>query len=78
MPSRNQVKGGVDLERVEWRAVILMQDESIRINDDNNMLKTIDVNMFLSWVQAASENQTGRMVFLKDRFRDELRPAFDT
>ena len=55
-----------------------MQDESIRINDDNNMLKTIDVNMFLSWVQAASENQTGRMVFLKDRFRDEFRPAFDT
>jgi len=55
-----------------------MQDESIRINDDNNMLRTIDVNMFLSWVQAASENQTGRMVFLKDRFRDEFRPAFDT
>ena len=58
-------------------AVILMEDESNRVNDDNNMLRTIDVNMFLSWVQAASENQTGRMVFLKDRFRDEFRPAFD-
>jgi hypothetical protein len=67
-----------NVQKENLGAVILMQDESIRINDDNNMLRTIDVNMFLSWVQAASENQTGRMVFLKDRFRDEFRPAFDT
>jgi len=58
-------------------AISLMEQESTRINDDNNMFRTIDVNMFLSWVQAASENQTGRKVFLEDRFRDEFRPAFD-
>ena len=58
-------------------AVSLMEQESTRVNDDNNMFRTIDVNMFLSWVQAASENQTVRMVFLKDRFRDEFRPAFN-
>jgi hypothetical protein len=67
-----------NVQKENLGAVILMQDESIRINDDNNMLRTIDVNMFLSWVQAASENQTGRMVFLKDRFRDEFRPSFNT
>ena len=55
----------------------LMEQESTRVKDDNNKLRTIDVNMFLSWVQAASENQTGRMLFLKDRFRDEFRTAFN-
>ena len=66
-----------NVQKENLGAISLMQEESIRLNDDNNMLRTIDVNMFLSWVQAASENQTGRMVFLKDRFRDEFRPAFD-
>jgi hypothetical protein len=58
-------------------AISLMEQESTRVNDDNNMIRTIDVNMFLSWVQAASKNQTMRMIFLKDRFRDEFQPAFN-
>jgi hypothetical protein len=66
-----------NVQQENMGAISLMEQESNRINDDNNMLRTIDVNMFLSWVQAASENQTGRMVFLKDRFRDEFRPAFN-
>jgi hypothetical protein len=66
-----------NIQQDNMGAISLMEQESTRINDDNNMLRTIDVNMFLSWVQAASENQTVRMVFLKDRFRDEFRPAFD-
>jgi len=66
-----------NVQQENMGAISLMEQESTRINDDNNMLRTIDVNMFLSWVQAASENQTVRMVFLKDRFRDEFRPAFD-
>jgi len=57
-------------------AIALSQGESIRLTDSDNMLRTIDVNLFLAWVQAAGENQTGRMVFLEDRFRDEFRPAF--
>jgi hypothetical protein len=66
-----------NVQQENMGAVSLMEQESTRINDDNNMLRTIDVNMFLSWVQAASENQTVRMVFLKDRFRDEFQPAFN-
>jgi hypothetical protein len=67
--------GNVQMENVG--AIALSQGESIRLTDNDNMLRTIDVNLFLSWVQAASENQTGRMVFLEDRFRDEFRPAFN-
>jgi hypothetical protein len=66
-----------NVQQENMGAISLMEQESTRINDDNNMLRTIDVNMFLSWVQVAGENQTVRMVFLKDRFRDEFRPAFD-
>lgn len=67
--------GNVQMENVG--AIALLQGESIRLTDDDNMLRTIDVNLFLSWVQAASENQTGRMVFLEERFRDEFQPAFN-
>ena len=67
--------GNVQMENVG--AIALSQAQSIRLTNDDNTLRTIDVNMFLSWVQAASENQTGRMVFLEDRFRDEFRPAFN-
>jgi len=67
--------GNVQMENVG--AIVLSQGESIRLTDNDNMLRTIDVNLFLSWIQAASENQTGRMVFLEDRFRDEFRPAFN-
>ncbi len=67
--------GNVQMENVG--AIALLQAQSIRLTNDDNTLRTIDVNMFLSWVQAASENQTGRMVFLEDRFRDEFRPAFN-
>ncbi|MGB9175643.1 MAG: hypothetical protein WCB46_02760 [Methanoregula sp.] len=67
-----------NVQQENMAAISLMEQEANRVNDNNNMLRTIDVNTFLSWVQAASENQTGRMVFLKDRFREEFRPAFDT
>ena len=67
--------GNVQMENVG--AIALSQGESIRLTDNDNMLRTIDVNLFLSWVQAASEKQTGRMVFLEGRFRDEFRPAFN-
>ena len=67
--------GNVQMENVG--AISLSQAQSIRLTNDDNTLRTIDVNMFLSWVQAASENQTVRMVFLEDRFRDEFRPAFN-
>jgi hypothetical protein len=67
--------GNVQMENVG--AIALSQAESIRLTDDYNTLRTIDVNMYLAWVQAASENQTGKMVFLEDRFRDEFRPAFN-
>ena len=67
-----------NVQQENMGAISLMEQEANRVNDDNNMLRTIDVNTFLSWVQAASENQSGRMVFLQDRFRDEFRPAFDT
>ncbi len=67
--------GNVQMENVG--SISLSQAQSIRLTNDDNTLRTIDVNMFLSWVQAASENQTVRMVFLEDRFRDEFRPAFN-
>jgi hypothetical protein len=67
--------GNVQMENVG--SIALAQAESIRLTDDYNTLRTIDVNMFLAWVQAASENQTGKMLFLEDRFRDEFRPAFN-
>jgi hypothetical protein len=65
----------VQMENVA--AISLAQAQSIRLTNDDNTLRMIDVDMYLSWVQAASENQTVRMVFLEDRFRDEFRPAFN-
>jgi hypothetical protein len=67
--------GNVQVENIG--AISMIQAESIRLTDNDNMLRTIDVTLFLSWIEAASENQTGRMAFLNDRFRDEFQPAFN-
>lgn len=67
--------GNVQMENVG--AISLLQAQSIRITDDDNTLRTIDVTLFLDWIQAMSEGQTVREKFLEDRFRDEFRPAFN-
>ncbi|GEM_PF-1418211 len=67
--------GNVQMESVG--AIALLQAESIRLTDNDNSLRTIDVNLFLSWLQAASDNATQRKIFLQKHFRDEFKPAFN-
>ena len=66
--------GNVQMENIG--ALSLMQAQSIRLTDNDNTLRSIDISTFLQWADAAGENQTKRMMFLENRFRDEFRPAF--
>jgi tetratricopeptide (TPR) repeat protein len=54
-----------------------MRAESIRMDALANSQTMIDVQVFLEWVNAKKSNDTVRADFLKNRFREEFRPAFE-
>jgi len=54
-----------------------LRTESIRASTAANSQVIIDVQLYSSWVDAVSKNESNQAKFLKERFRDEFRPAFD-
>lgn len=54
-----------------------LRAESIRMDALANTQTSIDVQVFLEWVDAKNSNETARADFLRARFREEFRPAFE-
>jgi hypothetical protein len=54
-----------------------LRAESTKWSDRANSLSIVDVQLFTAWVAATGDDDTVRSDFLRERFRDEFRPAFD-
>lgn len=52
--------------------------ESVRASNIAVTQMQVDAALFVDWVSAISENNTELANFVKDRFREEFRPAFDS
>ncbi|MCD1295056.1 hypothetical protein CUJ83_08605 [Methanocella sp. CWC-04] len=65
------------IQAFEFGSANTIRTESIRNTTAANTNVIIDVTLFLQWVDAVSSNDTLRADFLKSRFRDEFRPAFE-
>ena len=54
-----------------------LRSESVRASTSGGQLLNIDVETFLAWVAAVSEGDEREADFLRGRFRDEFKPAFE-
>ena len=54
-----------------------LRTESVRASNAGNSQQIVDVQVFLSWVDAESKNDSVQAKFIQDRFRDEFKPAFN-
>jgi hypothetical protein len=54
-----------------------LRTESTKLSNRANALSIIDVQLFTGWVDAVNQDDTRRADFLRTRFRDEFKPAFD-
>jgi hypothetical protein len=52
--------------------------ESVRASTTANTQIIIDVQLFTSWVDAVSKGELTQAKFIRDRFREEFKPAFET
>ncbi len=53
------------------------RSEAIKASSMANSQELVDVQVFLSWVDAASRGDARQKAFIEDRFRPEFRPAFE-
>jgi hypothetical protein len=54
-----------------------LQVQASRADDRASDQTLLDVSAFHEWIDAISSGEDGRAEVLRDRFRDELQPAFD-
>jgi hypothetical protein len=54
-----------------------LRTESVRASNAANSQQIVDVQVFLSWVNAVSKNDSVQANFIQERFREEFRPAFN-
>jgi hypothetical protein len=55
-----------------------LRSESVRASTSGGQSVNIDVETFLAWVAAVSAGDEREADFLRGRFRDEFKPAFET
>lgn len=67
--------GGV--QSIEFGRASALRVESTRASATADQLVTIDVGVFMSWVDALAAEDTMLARFYEERFRDEFRPAFE-
>jgi hypothetical protein len=54
-----------------------LRTESTRLSNEANIQTAVDIQVFTAWVTAVSEKNAERAEFLRARFRNEFKPAFD-
>jgi len=65
------------VQAVDFGESAKFRTESIRATTAANTQVIIDVQLFTSWVDAISKGDQIQAKFIKDRFREEFRPAFE-
>lgn len=65
------------IQAVDFGDASKYRTESVRAANAGNSQVIIDVQLFSSWVDAVSNGDQHRAKFLKERFRDEFKPAFN-
>jgi len=65
------------VQAVEFGEASKFRTESVRVATAANTQVIIDVQLFTSWVDAASKGDQIQAKFIKERYREEFRPAFD-
>jgi hypothetical protein len=65
------------IQAVDFGDASKLRTESVRASNIANSLEIVDVQVFLSWVNAESKNDIVQAKFIEERFREEFRPAFN-
>jgi hypothetical protein len=65
------------IQAVDFGESAKFRTESIRATTVANTQVTIDVQLFMSWVDAVRKNDKTEAEFIKERFRKEFKPAFE-
>jgi len=65
------------IQAVDFGESAKLRTESIRATTMGNSQVIIDVQLYLSWVDAKSKGDQIQADFIEERFRDEFRPAFE-
>jgi hypothetical protein len=65
------------VQAVDFGDASKFRTESVRATTAANTQVIIDVELFTSWVDAASKGDQVQEKFIKERFREEFRPAFE-
>lgn len=66
------------IQAIDFGESAKFRTESIRATTAANTQVIIDVQLFTSWVDAAGKGDQIGAEFIKERFREEFKPAFDT
>ena len=64
-------------ENVSHAEAIRLQVDAAAADNAAGRLMLIDVTAFSEWVDATASGQQRKATFLRERFRDEMKPAFD-
>ena len=65
------------IQAVDFGESAKFRTESIRATTTANTQVTIDVQLFMSWVDAVRKDDQIEAEFIKERFRKEFKPAFE-
>jgi hypothetical protein len=65
------------IQAVDFGDASKLRTESVRASNAANSQQIVDVQVFLSWVNAVSKNDSVQANFIQERFREEFRPAFN-
>jgi hypothetical protein len=65
------------VQAVNYSQASAMRTESTRQSNRADTLTAIDIQLFSDWVAAVSQKDARRADFLRARFREEFRPAFE-
>lgn len=65
------------IQAVDFGESAKFRTESIRATTTANTQVTIDVQLFMSWVDAVGKDDQIQAEFIKERFREEFKPAFE-
>jgi hypothetical protein len=65
------------IQAIDFGDASKLRTESVRASNIANSQEIVDVQVFLSWINAVSKNDSVQAKFLEERFREEFRPAFN-
>jgi hypothetical protein len=65
------------VQAIEFSQAGATRTESVKFSNQAASERNLDVGLFTQWARAVAEDNTQLSDFLRERFRDELKPAVD-